>query len=571
MVQNPRKSQYSRICGLVLIFIMINLLTSSPARADVGVQPVLPVGSSIKPGEETPIQMAAEVVTMKVRQATEADKDLVRLNPMSYGYSVLPVWYPGIAEVEADFTMKNPTGKALSMTVWFPLASALEKADWNFNPGEIVPTIESFQVSVDGKPLDYSDIKLPNPKGADKPPLPWASFPVTFPPSKETIIHVSYVLPLQPAVKQPAMELNYIFQTGAGWAGPIGQAELILNLPYPVSEGTLAGKAEGNQRLIYSPEPAGLPAGVILNGNQARWKWKNFEPEPEDDFSVWLLRPGKWQDLEAARALVKEKPQDGQAWLDLASQYHSLSVTSHGRLLLLIFSPSYIPQGIAAYQKAAKLLPEHPAPHAGLALLNLAPYMENKNASSRIIQLVQDEYQAAKDLAAKNPSLQVEEALMYMLEDALYAYFSNDATATVDAATQAAEMGIWNAEQTAKATRDYATRTIWAMDKATAMALKATAMACWATAGAECTATVSPTATLPSMPTHTPSPTVTPKPTLTLTVVPSVTPQPPPSTPTSLATPEGAAGEGQNLGVIIAAGIIILFVVGFLALKRLPK
>jgi hypothetical protein len=44
--------------------------------------------------------------------------------------------------------------------------------------------------------------------------------------------------------------LYYIFQTGAGWAGPIGQAELILNLLYLSSPDTLAGIDKSRLRFI---------------------------------------------------------------------------------------------------------------------------------------------------------------------------------------------------------------------------------------------------------------------------------------------------------------------------------
>ena len=266
------------------------------------------------------------------------------------------------------------------MTAWFPLASALENVSWELNPDEIVPRIEGFQVKVDGHAVDYTVSELPNPKGADKPLLPWASFPITFPAGKETLIHVSYLLPLQPAVKGSELALYYIFQTGAGWAGPIGQAELILNLPYPASEETLAGTPPGSLNLPYGKPEAlpGLPSGGVLEGHQARWTWKDFEPGPKDDFSIWLIGLGKWQELQNARAAVQAKPQDGQAWLDLASVYRSLS--TRGYNTPSIFSPSYLQSGIQAYQKAAILLPGHPAPHAGLALLTLAPYMTGKNA-----------------------------------------------------------------------------------------------------------------------------------------------------------------------------------------------
>jgi hypothetical protein len=565
-----RQSLFLLVCGLVLGCVLIGLLVPWPVRADVGIQPVLPGGSSIQPGEETPIQMAAEVVTMNVRLATEADNTLVTLPPKYYGFQWYLVWFPGIAEVEAEFTMKNPTSEAVSMTAWFPLASALENADWNFNPGEIVPRIESFQVSVDGNPLDYSVSELPNPKGADKPPLPWASFPVTFPGEKETVIHVTYMLPLQPSAKGNEMALYYIFQTGAGWAGPIGQAELILNLPYPASAQTLAGM--GN---LYLPPmsmgqiSAGVPSGAVLEGNQARWTWKDFEPGPEDDFAVWLLQPGKWQELETARAAVQANPQDGQAWLDLASTYHSLSTT--GRDAPSLFSPFYIPPGIEAYQKAADLLPEHPAPHTGLGLLTLAPYFwEIKNAPPEVIQYVQDELQIARELEAKYPDWANEAGISSReLEDALSGYFYNDATATVDAATRA----VFNATETARATIDYATSTAGAI-------ARATNIACWTTTGALCTVTASPTATLTHALTLTatpipsttpqPSPTTTHQPSLTTTHQPSLTTTHQPSLTTTPTTAE-TTGNGQSPVIIVAASVIGLVIVGYLVLKRLRQ
>src|SRR4030042_1671258 len=135
------------------------------------------------------------------------------------------------------------------MTAWFPLASVLEIVDWELYPNEIVPRIDNFQVSVDGNPVDYAVSELPNPKGADKPPLPWASIPVSFPAQKESDIQVSYLLPLQTSVKGSELALYYIFQTGAGWAGPIGTAELILNLPYPASSETLTRMDPSNLNL----------------------------------------------------------------------------------------------------------------------------------------------------------------------------------------------------------------------------------------------------------------------------------------------------------------------------------
>src|SRR4030043_751983 len=114
------------IFGFFVFYIFLGLLFSTPVKADVGGRPILPGGSNIQPEDETPIQMADEVVTMNIRPATEADNAIIQLNPEAYGLQFQPKWYAYVAEVRADFTMNNPTSEDVSLTAWFPLASALE-------------------------------------------------------------------------------------------------------------------------------------------------------------------------------------------------------------------------------------------------------------------------------------------------------------------------------------------------------------------------------------------------------------------------------------------------------------
>lgn len=542
---HPRKSSFFQVSILLLICILTALLTPSLVKADVGVRPILPGGSSIQPGGDTPIQMAAEVVTMTVRQAVESDNAVVKLNPDSYGFEIKPVWYEVVADVEADFTMRNPTDTEINMTAWFPLASALENVSWNFNPGEIVPTIQNFRVNLDGKSEAFIVNELPNPKGADHPDLPWASFLITFPKESDTLIHISYTVPLSPAAKGYEVALYYIFQTGAGWAGPIGQAELILNLPYPASAETMAPNKKislpyGGMGQIST----GLPVGAKLQGNQARWTWKDFEPGPEDDFAVWLLKPGKWQELQAALSAVRLMPGDGELWLHLAYTFHSLSASLMSNSPML-FSPFYFPKAIDAYQKAEALLPDHPAPHIGLGLLTLSSYYPNiKNTPPDVIRYVQDELRIAKELEARDPALLKGSGLSSEeLEFALGGYFYNDATATSDKAT----LNAMFASETAQATIEYLTRTIW-------MSGKQTSIACRATPGADCTGRASPT------------PTPSPIPTLTATLVPSATSLPP--TPVPVAK---TSGNGPTMIFLAATGILILLVAGYFLLKKSRK
>ena len=532
-------------------FLVLSVLTltlpcaQQSVRADVGVQPVLPGGSDLKPGEETPIQMAAEVVTMNVRAATQADNAIVALNPKAYGYADNP-WFRGVAEVEAVFTMRNPTTDTISLTAWFPLASALENADWNFNPDETVPRIVGFTASANGVPLEITTSELPNPKGEDKPDLPWASFPMTFPAGQDTVIKVNYTLPLQPAIKSAEMALYYVFQTGAGWAGTIGKAELIVNLPYPASTATLSGIDTEHFSLPYmsvNRKAVSLPAGVSFNGNQARWTWTDFEPGPDDDFAIWVMNPADWTRIAAGRAAVSANPQDGQAWLDLGNEYLTLS---YGYMLSSkTFTYSYAPLAAKAFQNAARLLPENPAPHAALAALALAPYMANRDAPADVMKTVQDEVKTAKELNEKNP-VQVKESgysatFIEGMDEILSLYAYNSATATVEAATWA----VIDATQTAVATRDFATITAAAV-------YRETFMACWPTAGEDCY--------------HTPSATP-PRPSNTPTLAPTRTATPP--VPTAMPTPAVESGAP----VAIAAVFVLLGLAGagLWALSRWKK
>jgi hypothetical protein len=386
MVTLPRKSLVLSICGLVMGSILLVLMVVSPVLADMGVQPILPGGSNIQPEGETPIQMASEKVVLNVRPATEVDDTVVIRNPEEYGLSGSfdgsPGMYPAVADVLADFTMVNPTNEAVSMAAWFPLASALETEEWNLNPGEVVPRIERFQVILDGKPLAYIVNELPNPNGEDKPPLPWASFPVTFSPDEETHVQISYTVPAWWSYEGLAMNLYYVFQTGAGWAGSIGKAELLVNLPYPASEET-----------IYE-----MPEGGQIEGHQVRWTWTDLEPGPQDDFFIKLLMLDRWDELQDARAAVAANPRDGEAWLNLASTYIMLTrgkAYSAARMLPG-FGEIYQPLGMQAAEEALRLMPDDGRPHYELALLYASALPEN--ASREDLKPVLDELKIVEEL-----------------------------------------------------------------------------------------------------------------------------------------------------------------------------
>lgn len=511
MYTRSRPSLFLPVCGLVLVCVLLGLLGAWPSRADVGIQPILPDGSSIRPKTETPIQMASEKVVLDVRQATEWDRATVTFNPEAYGLEgyVVPIWQLSVAEVTADFTMVNPTSEAVSMTVWFPLASALETGgwegymgelgwldsafDWESHMGEIVPRIERFQVAIDGKPLAHEVSEWPNPQGKDKPPLPWASFPVTFPGRDQVLIQVTYLIWAQQDISGVGMFLTYVFQTGAGWAGPIGKAELVVNLPYLASAETIGAMPDGGQ----------------VSGHQVRWTWENLEPGPQDDFSIWLIRQERWEELEAARIRVNVWPEDGEAWLNLASTYRRLTFGKY--TALQGFGETYQPLGVQAAQKALRLLPGDVRPHYELAMFYLAALPENFTPEELRplldeLRIITPVYGDVRDWGEGFPRGDVLDAL-------------------------------------SKA---------WATETAVAESMQTP------------TTTPSPSATpRPSatpVPSATPAPSATPSP--SMTPIPSATPQPLPTA--TVGQPQSTTGNSRNLVIIVAAGVVGLVIVGYL-------
>lgn len=407
---------------LVLACLLIALLLPSRVRADVGVGPILPGGSSIMPEDATPIQMAAEKVVMTVRQGTDAEDAAFKLNVEDQGYPGLPspyfpIVYLAVTEVDADFSMLNPTNDTLPMTVWFPMASVLEDVNWEDHIGEVAPRIEGLQVAVEGNPLEYDVTELPNPQGEDKPPLPWASFPVTFPASEEVHIHVNYIfLPQPSSVDLVGMTLTYVFQTGAGWAGSIGKAELEVNLPYPASSETIGSMPDGGQ----------------ANGQRVSWTWKDLEPGPEDDFSILLLRPERWEELRYWLGIVDAHPDFEQGWLALASLYERLCQGIYERgHLIPYFGETYQQLGVQAAQEAARLDPSDIGPHYELAMMYAAALPRNPPPDA--LQFVLEEVELMYELNPEEARA-LEPNVNDILELALY----NDATATAEAAAWAA-------------------------------------------------------------------------------------------------------------------------------------
>ena len=428
MATHKRQSLVFLISGLLLLSIILGLKMTSPARADVGIRPILPGGSNIVPAEETPIQMVTEVVTMNVRLATEADNAIIELNPEAYGFQSDSVWYKLIAEVQADFSMWNTTASDVSLITRFPLASSLSSVNWELNANEIVPRIASFEVQVDGTSLDYTIIELPNPEGANKPLLPWASFPVIFPAKTHTSIHVSYSVPLAPSDRGTELALYYTFQTGEGWSGPFSGAELIVNLPYP-SPRLEEAIVRVDPAHVDQPYHVSYPIGQDFNfldpdARHVHWTWVPIKLTPRDDFFAWLIDPGIRQELEDTMTAAFSDMTNGQALLVSANMCRDVAVKKNN--YPSIFYDGYFEMCQAAYMIAEYLIPDHPAPYIGLASIELAGVIWDPIALSDMIPQVQNQLDFARELAQAHPEWANEGDLTIgMVEDALSIYSAN--------------------------------------------------------------------------------------------------------------------------------------------------
>jgi hypothetical protein len=147
-----------------------------------------------------------------------------------------------------------------------------------------------------------------------------------------------------------------------------------------------------------------MSKGGKSEGQQVRWAWKNLEPGPQDDFSIWLITPERWEAIQDARAAVEAGPGDGQAWLTLCGLYHSLSTNSMDRMVPG-FGETYPPLALQACLEAARLLPGDAAPHYELALLYLSTLPENP--SPEVLQPVVDELELGQALEAARPPSEI--------------------------------------------------------------------------------------------------------------------------------------------------------------------
>jgi len=337
---------------LVVLICLCFLTVPMPANADIA-PPAEPPGANPKPGNEsTQVRMTSETVLIEILEDTSSESLYVATATAGDEPDSL-----GLARVTASFKMRNLGTLPETMKVRFPVGTD----DGRGNMAEL----RDLKIAVDGKPAELQKIMAEDPMEIVQ-QVPWVEFEVVFPVQTDVIIEVQYIL--EAAGELPYIKFEYIFSTGAGWKGTIGNAELTVRFPYKVSIlNYIPGSEYGNVRYV--------PGGIRC-GNQINWVFTNFEPDIEDNFSITLAAPSIWQQILLEQYQIKNHPDDSEAWGRLGKLYKSLVMSSHGgrgfRDYVLEEDPGVqelFDLGAAAYEKAVTLAPDDALWHAGYAEL----------------------------------------------------------------------------------------------------------------------------------------------------------------------------------------------------------
>ncbi|NPV87722.1 MAG: hypothetical protein HPY45_17120 [Anaerolineae bacterium] len=356
---------------LVFLLLLFLLIPPSAVLADVA-PPYFPPGANPQPGAEaTQVRMVAETVLIEVQNDTR---------PGSLAS----------ARIRADFTMHNLGGVDEQLAVRFPISASNGRGEF--------PEITDMVITVNGRQVNWRRANYPALRYADV-LLPWAEFDVQFPAAKDTLIQVAYTL--KGTGYPPYTAFYYVLETGAGWKGSIGSADIILRLPYAATP----------QNVVLDMQIgwASTTPGAVFEGNEARWHFEDFEPGEDglvQNMEFVLVTPAAWQAVLKAQQETNRNPGDGEAWGRLGRAYKQIFFVNKGyreddggRELYDL--------SLKAYQKCLEILPGDAQWHAGFAdLLVSKSYWESWGQGPTTVTLRGiEEIHTALQLAPNDPKV----------------------------------------------------------------------------------------------------------------------------------------------------------------------
>lgn len=344
---------------LLAIFavLLATLFSVKSARADVA-PPEAPPGTNLVPGSETTqVRMMAETVILTIAKDPADPKG-------------------AIARTEASFTMRNLGGVEEKMQARFPLTFFNGSSDGFGN----FPEIADIAVRVNGRAVSTRRELQPflateGQSYQEQAEIPWAVFNVTFPPSQDVTIEVAYTV--NGYGYYPYEVFKYVLETGAGWNGTIGVADVIVRFPYEVNEKNVWMK-EADYAGYGDPT-----LGGVLGGKEIRWHFEDLEPTWENNIQVLLVAPSLWESILKETSTVTKNPNDGEAWGRLGKAYKEIVRMSKGYLREDAVGREMFQLSRAAYEKCLALLPNDPVWHFGYADLLWSHYYFDIHASRK--------------------------------------------------------------------------------------------------------------------------------------------------------------------------------------------
>jgi tetratricopeptide (TPR) repeat protein len=352
----------------LLVFAVILALVAGLAQKSISVRadvapPQAPPGANPDSGDVfTQVRMMDEKVVIEVLEEND-------------------ITHMGTAFVWAEFHMKNLGNTTEVLMVRFPSS---------YNDGfSGYPEIKNIMVYVDNATVPTSRVNLDGEPDNWDDPVQWVEFQVVFPPGEIVEIEVDYTL--HGTGEYPFVSYGYLLETGAGWNGTIGSAEIIIRLPFPAIPGTVF--------IDSSPGWGGTTPGAHFNDNEVSWYFEDFEPTYNNNISIALVWPSAWHRVMQEENQVWNFPDDGEAWGRLAKLYKEMSRLRRGTREDAGGSWLFN-QSVEAYEQALTLLPDDALWHAGYADLLLGNSFWTYNSSEvgreMILQALDEIYIAYK-------------------------------------------------------------------------------------------------------------------------------------------------------------------------------
>jgi len=358
---------------LVLILTLLVVLFPVPsAKADVA-PPQQPPGSAPNPGGETQVRMLSELVNINVLKSS-------------------PSGSQGQAAVNANFVMRNLGSQIEHLNVRFPLSDPSGMGD-GFGGS---PEIRDLRVKVNGGQVKTGRITTSNEGGFITTPIPWSSFPVTFPPGEDVSIEVNYTLDGTAHQTDSVVEYGYILATGAGWKDTIGSADIVVHLPYDANPENVSNQSGfQTDAVTITPE---------FSGQEVRWHLEDFEPDSGYNFRLMTVKPDFWLQVLNETKNVTNNPNDAEAWGRLGRAYKNSITDSKGFLRDDFAVDEIFQKSSEAYEKAVALKPDDALWHYGYAELLWLYYsiVQNKGDYTSILVKSLTELDTSLRLAPTN-------------------------------------------------------------------------------------------------------------------------------------------------------------------------